>query len=103
MAEVDCSQKLAVIEKLVSTSGILRAGRETRRSNVVGSKVCGDILVFGGGNEEYEDWQHKGGMFLNSRCLFFFDCAHRETDLEDTQDYATQEDFLGRPADVTFG
>ena len=58
--------------------------------------------------EEYEDWQYKIEIFLNSECPAFawflatLESLDREIEMEDVQDYATSEDFPGRTADVTW-
>ena len=63
--------RLALIEQLVNTIGVLSEGRETRRSNIAWSKGCSDIPISGDEYEEYEDWHYKGRIFLNSECALF--------------------------------
>ena len=97
--------RLALIEQLVNTSGNLSEGRETRRSNVAWSTGCSDIPILGGEYEEYEDWQYKVRIFLNSECSLsrfssFLESVDWESDMQDVQDCATSEDFSGPPADV---
>ena len=81
--------RMALIKQLVNTSGALGEGRETRRSKIAGSKGCSDITIFGGEYEDYEDWQHKVRIFLNSECFVFtrfstiMESLDREIDLED--------------------
>ena len=59
-------------------------------------------------NEEYQNWQYKVRIFLNSECslitrsLTFLESSDREIDVEDVQDYATSEDFPGQTAVVTW-
>ena len=80
--------RLCFIKQLVNTSRALSEGRETRRSNIVGSKGC-SIPIFGGEYEDYEDWQYKVRIFLNSECFLFarfhtiLESMDREIDLED--------------------
>ena len=96
------------MEPLVNTSGTLTEGRETRRSNIACSKFCSDIPSFGGEYEDFKDWQYKVRIFLNSECSLyarfftFLESLDQEVDLEDVQEYATSEEFVGRPADVTW-
>ena len=100
--------RVVFIEQLVNTSGLLSEGPEARRSNIAWSKGCSDIPIFGGEYEEYEAWQYKVRIFLNfeysliPRFVTFLESLDREIDVEDVQDYATTEDFPGRPADVTW-
>ena len=83
------STRLALIEKLVNTSGPLTEGRETRHSNIAGSNGCSDLPTFGGEYEESDDWQYKVRFFLYSECshlarfLTFLNSVDREIDLED--------------------
>ena len=65
------STRLALMEQLVNTSGALSEGCETRRSKIACSNGCCDIPIFGGEYEEYEDWQYKVRVFLNSECSLF--------------------------------
>ena len=80
--------RLAFIKQLVSTSRALSEGRETRRSNIVGSKGC-SIPIVGGEYEDYEDWQYKVRILLSSECFLFarfptiLERLDREIDLED--------------------
>ena len=63
------STRLALTEETVNTSGALTEGRETRRSNIAGSKICSDLTIFGGElEEEFDDKQYKARFFLNSEC-----------------------------------
>ena len=67
-----------------------------------GRRLTGDFPHCGG--EEYEDWQYKVRIFLNSECSLFarfltcLESLDREIDMQHIQGYATSEDFLGRPA-----
>ena len=60
--------RLNLIEQLISAGGPTRGDRNVRRSNLACSKGCSDIPIFGGEYEEYEDWQYKVRIFLNSEC-----------------------------------
>ena len=102
--------RLALIEWLVNASGALSEGRESRRSNIACSKCCSDIPIFFRSEyEEYQNWQYKVRIFLNSECspiarfLTLLESSGREIDMEDVQDHAKSEDFPGQTADVTFG
>ena len=72
-------------------------------------RVAVIFRFFGSESEEYQNWQYKVRIFLNSECslitrfLTFLESSDRETDMEDVQDYATSEDFPGQTAGVTFG
>ena len=86
--------RLALIKQLVKTSGGLSAGRETRRSNIACSKGSSDNPIFANEYEEYEDWQYKMRLFLNTECsLCTLQSVDREIDQEDVQDYAMSSDF----------
>ena len=83
--------RLALIEQLVNTSGVLSEGRETRRSNLARSNGCSDIPILGGEYEEYDGWQYKVSVFLNSECsllakfLTFLESLHREIDMAESE------------------
>ena len=102
------STRLALTEQPVNTSGALTEGRETRRSNIAGSKSCSDIPIFGGEYKEHDDWPYKVRIFLNPECsllaryLTFLENLDREIALENVQDYGASPDFLSKTANLTW-
>ena len=97
--------RLTLIEELVSSSGTLM---DARHDSVVllGRRLAGDFPHLGSKYEEYEDWQYKVRIFLNSECsqfarfLAFLEILDQEIDMEDFQFSATPENLPGLPADV---
>ena len=100
--------RLNLIEQLISAGGATRGDRNVRRSNLACSKGCSDIPIFGGEYEEYEDWQYKVRIFLNSECPLFakfftyLEGLDREVDEEDVREFGEGRDFEGNTADVVW-
>ena len=100
--------RLNLIEQLISAGGATRGDRNVRRSNLACSKGCSDIPIFGGEYEEYEDWQCKVRIFLNSECPLFakfftyLEGLDREVDEEDVREFGEGRDFEGNTADVVW-
>ena len=97
-----------LIEQLISAGGAARGDQNVRRSNLACSKGCSDIPIFGGEYEEYEDWQYKVRIFLNSECSLFakfftyLEGLDREVDEEDVREYGEGRDFEGNMAEVVW-
>ena len=100
--------RLSLIEQLISAGGATRGDRNVRHSNLACSKGCSDIPIFGGEYEEYEEWQYKVRIFLNSECPLFakfftyLEGLDREVDEEDVREYGEGRDFEGNTADVVW-
>ena len=99
--------RLTLIEELVNTSGTLRDARHDAVVPMAWSKACSDIPIFGGEYDEYEDWQYKVRIFLNSECSQCLQDSSRSWSAWTEKliwrtSKATQrsEDLPGRPADL---